>query len=81
MRSDLKGERCVAVIGSMTRAMRAQSLLAAAAIRVEVIKADSARTGQGCAYAISCSCYQQENVRRILENAGIRVRSFYGDGK
>ena len=79
MRNDLKIERCVAVIGSMTRAMRAQSVLAASAIRTEVIKADSSRTGHGCAYAIAFSCYQEENVKRILKSAGVRIRSIYGD--
>ena len=81
MQNNVRGGRCVAVIGSMTRAMRAQSVLATSAIRTEVIKADSSRTGHGCAYAIAFSCYQEENVRRILENVGIRVRSFYGENK
>ena len=79
MQNDLKIERCVAVIGSMTRAMRAQSLLATSAIRTEVIKADSSRTGHGCAYAIAFPCYQKDNVKRILQNVGIRIRSFYGE--
>lgn len=77
MRNDLKMKRCVAVIGSMTRAMRAQELLSSAGIRVEVMKADSARTGRGCAYAIAYSCHQEENVRRVLRGAGIHPRAFY----
>lgn len=79
MRNDSEKRECIAVIGSMTRAMRAQSVLASAAIRVEVIKADSSQTGRGCAYALSYPCVQDENVRNVLQNAGIRVRSFYGD--
>ena len=81
MQHDLKFERCVAVIGSMTRAMRAQSLLATSAIRTEVVKVDSSRTGHGCAYGIAFSGYQEENVKRILQNVGIRVRSFYGESR
>ena len=68
---------CIAVIGSMTQAMRAQRALANAAARAEVIKADSAITGRGCAYAISYSCLQAEHVKMILKTAGIRVRSYY----
>ena len=77
MRNDLKMKRCVAVIGSMTRAMRAQQVLLSAAIRVEVIKADSAQSGRGCAYAVAYSCHQEENVRRVLREAGIHPRGFY----
>ena len=36
-----KRYECIAVIGSMTQAMRAQKSLANAAIRADVIKADS----------------------------------------
>ena len=76
MRNNSERGACVCVIGSMTQAMRAQSVLAAAAIRTEVVRAESSRTGRGCAYALSYPCAQQGNVKRVLENAGIRVRSF-----
>ena len=71
-------EECVAVIGSMTQAMRAQGVLSRAAIRTEVIKADSSKLGRGCAYALSYPCMQRENLKRVLRDSGIRVRSFYG---
>ena len=77
MRNDLNVKRCVALIGSTTRAMRAQQVLSSAAIRVEVIKADSAKSGRGCVYAIAYSCSQQANVCRILHDAGIHPRGFY----
>ena len=77
MRNEINETECVAVIGSMTQAMRAQNVLAAAAIRTEVIKADSSKTGRGCAYGVSYSCLQDGNVRGVLQNAGIRPRSFY----
>ena len=76
MRNEIKTKECIAVMGSVTRAMRAQNVLVAAAIRVNVIKAESSQTGKGCAYALSYPCAQQGNVKRVLENAGIRVRSF-----
>lgn len=72
-----KKYECVAVIGSMTQAMRAQKILANAAIRTEVIKADSSLTRRGCAYAISYSCLQSDHVKDILRDAGIRVRSYH----
>ena len=74
MRSDSENNGCVAVIGSMTQAMHAQSVLARAAIRTELIKADSANGGRGCAYALSYDCGQAENLRRVLQDAGIGVR-------
>ena len=69
--------KCLAVIGSMTQAMRAQKVLAGAAVRADVVKADSAHTRRGCAYALSYPCAQENNVRTILAGAGIRVRDYY----
>ena len=67
----------MAVIGSVTQAMRAQRVLNGAAILCDVVKADSASGGRGCAYALSYDCVQNGNVRRILVKAGISVRDFY----
>ena len=80
MRNDSEKNECIAVIGSMTQAMRAQKILANAAIRADVIKADSSLTKRGCAYAVSYSCLQDDNVKSVLKNAGIRVRSYH-DGE
>lgn len=74
------GNDCIAVIGSMTQTMRAQNVLAMAAIRTEVIKADSSLVRRGCAYALLYACAQDENVRDVLSNAGIRVKSFHRGG-
>ncbi len=67
---------CMAVIGAMTRTMRAQEILARAAIRTEIIKAEPRENKNGCAYALSYPCSQEGNVRSILSSAGIRVRSY-----
>lgn len=72
---------CVAVIGSMTQALRAQRVLASAAIQAEVVKADAKEERRGCAYALSYSCAQENNVKTVLGNQGIRVRKFYGREK
>ncbi len=81
MRNNSERGACVCVIGSMTQAMRAQSVLAAAAIRTEVVRAESSRTGRGCAYALSYPCIWENDAKRILRDAGIRVRSCYEAGQ
>lgn len=70
------GGTCTAVIGSMTQAMKAQSLLADAAIRGGITKISSARTHNGCAYGVEFPCTQSANVRTVLERGGIRVREY-----
>ena len=67
---------CTAVIGSMTQAMKAQSLLAEAAIRATGTKISSSRTHNGCAYGVDFPCTQTANVRTVLSKAGIRVREY-----
>ena len=77
MQNDFYSFGCFAVMGSMTQTMRAQKVLSNAAIRAEVVKADSTHTRRGCAYALSYPCVQDGNVRTILLSAGIRARDFY----
>ena len=67
---------CTAVIGSMTQAMKAQSILSEAAIRGTLTKISSSRTMGGCAYGVDFPCTQSGNVRMILDRAGIRVREY-----
>ena len=78
MRNNIATGECIAVIGSMTRVMRAQGVLAAAAIRVQIVKADALQGKNGCAYALSYPCVQHSNVNRILSDEGIRVREYRG---
>lgn len=65
---------CIAEIGSMTQAMKAQSLLAEAAIPTTVVKSNSSKNSRGCAYGISFASAQSENVKSVLARAGIKVR-------
>lgn len=74
MRNYQRESECVALIGSMTQALRAQRLLASAAIRSDVIKADGVRGRRGCAYALSYPCYQNNNVIQLLRAEGIRAQ-------
>ena len=59
-------------IGSVTQAMKAQELLSRYAIPSNVIKTESS-SKRGCVYAISYSASQENNVRSILQNNGIRL--------
>ena len=81
MQNDFYSYGCLAVMGSMTQTLRAQKVLSDAAVRAEIVKADSAHTRRGCAYALSYPCLQENNVRTILSSAGIRVRDFYREEK
>ena len=63
---------CALSFGSVTEAMRAQSVLEHAAIRAEVIQKDS--SAAGCAYAVLVDCLQEGNARTVLRSAGIRPR-------
>ena len=65
---------CIAEIGSMTQAMKAQRVLADAAIPTTVIKSNSSKNSKGCAYGLSFVCAQNENVKNVLSSAGVRVR-------
>ena len=77
MQNDFYSYGCLAVMGSITQVLRAQKVLADAAVRAEVVKADSSHTRRGCAYALSYPCSQENNVRTVLSGAGIRVRDYY----
>lgn len=66
---------CLAEIGSMTQAMRAQEALSKLLIPSTVQKTESSR-GRGCAYGIFFSCPQSENVKRAFEREGIKVRAW-----
>lgn len=65
---------CIAEIGSMTQAMRAQNALAESAIPTTIVKGNSSKNSRGCAYGISFSCAQIENVKNVFDRSGIKVR-------
>lgn len=82
MQNEKKNAQCMAILGSMTQAMRAQRVLANAAIVSRVFKVDASQSRRGCAFGVEYSCLQQGNVQTVLENAGVRVRSYReGDGE
>ena len=70
-----RGE-CVAVIGSMSQAMRAQSVLATAAIPSDVTKLEASSLHRGCVFGVRYSCAQENNVRAILASSRISVKEW-----
>ena len=73
---DITRGSCTAVIGSMTGAMRAQSILAEAAIRAVVVKVSSSKSTGGCAYGVDFPCTQMSNAQTVLSRGGVRVREY-----
>ena len=64
---------CVAEIGSMTQAMRAQNALSEMAIPSTIVKTNSSKS-TGCAYGLSLDCNQRENAENIFDRVKVRVR-------
>lgn len=64
---------CIAEIGSLTGAMKAQKTLSAAAIPTSVVKTESS-SRRGCVYGIRFSRNQLNNVRTVLSAARISVK-------
>ncbi len=68
---------CQIELGSMTVAMKAQTVLSHAAIPSTVIKLESS-SRRGCSYGLSFSCLQENNVRAVLSTNRISVKSWGG---
>ena len=60
--------KCTAVIGSMTIALKAQKILYSSSIRSTVVKLDSSATQKGCAYGLEFECNQYSNEHFINFN-------------
>ena len=67
---------CSATLASMTHAIKAQKVLAAAAIPANIIKTEPASSLHGCSYGIEFSCNQAQNVRKVLSTGGISVKKW-----
>lgn len=67
---------CSAELGSVTEAIKAQRVLAAAAIPSEIIKSEGGRR-RGCVFGIGFSCTQTNNVRAILSSARINPKEWH----
>lgn len=67
---------CTAVVGSMTYALKAQQVLAHAAIPSTVIKIEAASSHRGCIYGLRFYCAQENNVRTVLSGSRIQVKQW-----
>ena len=67
---------CSAALGSVTQAMKAQSLLAAASIPSTVMKWEASSRLRGCVYGVQFSCQQRNNVEAALASARISVKQW-----
>ncbi len=72
--------KCTAVIGSMTIALKAQKTLQTSSIRSTVVKLDSSVTQRGCAYGLEFDCDQCSNIQHILEKSHINVSRYLAGG-
>ena len=72
---------CTAALGSLTLAMKAESVLSEAGISGKIVKLDPSMTRRGCAYGIEYLCEYQKAVRSAFNTAKISVsRYIKGDG-
>ncbi len=67
----------MALIGSITEAMRVQDILAHTAIPTTVIKNEGGNgLGRGCIYGISFSCNQIGNIKTVFAAHKIKVKKW-----
>ena len=71
---------CTAELGSMTQAMKAQRILAEAAIPTTVHKMEASSSRRGCSYGIRYVCSQEKNIRTVLSQAHIAVKDWKSEG-
>ena len=67
-----KKASCTATLASMTQAIKAQKVLAAAAIPASIVKTEPASSLQGCSYGVEFSCNQVKNVRKVLGGMSVK---------
>lgn len=66
----------MAVIGSLSQAMKAQKALGEAAIPSTVIKPEGSSSRRGCVWGVRFSCAQEKNVRTILGVSRMTVKEW-----
>ena len=71
---------CTAAIGSLTLAMKAQSVLSDKGLESKIVKLDPSMTRRGCAYGIEYPCEIHNAVRSAFNTANISVSSYLKGG-
>ena len=67
---------CVAALGSMTAAVKAQRALLASGIEAEVVALTPEETRRGCAYGVEFPCAYAGTVRASLHAARISASQY-----
>ena len=68
--------KCVAAVGSMTAAIKAQRILLSHGIDAEVVALAPEQTRRGCAYGTEFSAKYQSAARTALRGAGVSVSQY-----
>ena len=71
---------CIAAIGSVTLAIKAQRHLAALGIGAEIISLPPKATRRGCAYGLAFPCPEENGVRRSFRAARIPISQYIKKG-
>lgn len=68
--------RCIAGMGSVTQAMKAQNALSQMSIHSQIVKLDSSMTRRGCSYGVEFPCCQRNNAKMVIEASGMRYEEY-----
>lgn len=64
---------CLAALGPMTAAIKAQRALLGGGIKAEVEALSPTESRRGCAYGVSFPCEKRDHARALFRSAGIPV--------
>ena len=67
---------CIAAVGSMTMALKAEQVLKNAGVTAEVRPLSPRETRKGCAYGVAFPCEVQRAARIALQRARIPVSQY-----
>ncbi len=71
---------CIAALGPMTAAVKAQRALLSAGIHAEVVALAPEDTRRGCAYGVEFSCNREGEARTALRAARLSVSQYIEKG-
>ena len=71
---------CVAALGSVTLAIKAQRQLAASGITADIISLPAKATRRGCGFGLTFPCADEATVRRSLRAARIPISQYLKKG-
>ncbi|MBR7112633.1 MAG: DUF3343 domain-containing protein [Clostridia bacterium] len=69
-------EKCIAAVGSMTAAIKAQRTLSLNGISSEIVALDPGRTRRGCAYGVEFLAEDERAVRATLRGGNVSVSEY-----